>query len=354
MESHCSIIIVNWNGWLDTIECLETVLKQDYLNYDVILVDNNSSDGSVEKIKYWAKHSDVDIKTRYEKLIYPLVKRPISIIEINHFNDNNISNYFKIGLIKDQTIIYLIKNSENLGFAKANNIAIKFARRFLKSEYVFLLNNDTVIEPNALRKLVDVALKRPEFAALQSAIYYYDVPEKIWRVGGSILPWAKIKYFKKLNKKNVIPTTFLTGCALFIPILIIEEVGLISEKFFHGEEDFEFSLRLKNQKRKAAVVVESKVYHKIAISAKKQWKSGSEIILNSALNRILNMRNYFSPIKWRFWRFFTIIYYFYLMIFLYRMSLIFSFKLSLEIFRQTKHIKNVTKNTINSILKKIS
>ena len=128
MDNHCSIIIVNWNGGFDTIECLETVLKQDYNNFNIILVDNGSTDGSLDLIREWACNDETAIETNYPNLVFPYIARPINIVEIEA---ETIKNYEEKN--KKQKVIYIIKNDENLGFARANNIAIKFAQKILKS-----------------------------------------------------------------------------------------------------------------------------------------------------------------------------------------------------------------------------
>ena len=88
MEKHCSIILVNWNGWEDTIECLETALKQDYGSYDVVLVDNGSDDQSIERIKEWANLETFQIETKFPQLVYPIADRPVNIEIIKEFADD--------------------------------------------------------------------------------------------------------------------------------------------------------------------------------------------------------------------------------------------------------------------------
>jgi GT2 family glycosyltransferase len=303
MEKHCSIILVNWNGWQDTIECLETIFKQDYQNFSVVLVDNGSDDESVEKIESWAKSDAVYLETKHPRLVFPIAKRPIHIQTIKNIDLVKVKRNNNI--INNGLTVYLILNSENLGFAKANNIAIRFALNELASDYIFLLNNDTVIERNCLSILIANIERYQDYEVLQPSIYYYEYPEKIWNVGGIILPWAQSKYFKRLKNNKFIPSSFVTGCALFLKSNLIKEIGLFSEKFFHGEEDFEFSMRLKQKNKKAAVVVDSKVYHKIAVSASKQWKNDEERILNFALNRLINLRDYLPNYTWKIWRIFT-------------------------------------------------
>ena len=81
---HISVIILNWNGWQDTIECLETVLKNNYQNYHIFLIDNFSEDDSITRIRQWATGDwNMGIETNFPDLIYPLVKKPVRLFELN-------------------------------------------------------------------------------------------------------------------------------------------------------------------------------------------------------------------------------------------------------------------------------
>lgn len=347
MQKHCSIILVNWNGWEDTIECLETVLKQNYGNYDVVLVDNGSDDQSVERIKEWANLETLQIETKFPQLVYPIVDRPVNIEIIKEFN------LFKSDRNNNKPAVYIIRNSENLGFAKANNIAIFFAINFLESDYLFLLNNDTVIEKDCLSKLIEMIEIFSEYSAMQSAIYYYKYPEKIWHVGGRILPWMQTKYYRKIKHNEVKQVYFISGCALFLTRALINSIGALSEKFFHGEEDFEFSMRLKKNNLKAAVVQSSKVYHKIETSLSKRWEKDTGRLLNFALNRLINIRSFFPEYKWKIWAFFTIIYFYQLMVFKYNLPIKYSFNLAKGIYHWSNILDEVRSNDVEQILRNI-
>ena len=117
-----AIIILNWNGWSDTIECIESVYQITYPNYQVIIVDNNSSDNSIKKIKEYAK-GELNVESKFFN--YTPHNKPIEIAQYDE------------DLINDKQLI-LIKNRNNYGFAEGNNIGTIFAIKNIKPDYILL------------------------------------------------------------------------------------------------------------------------------------------------------------------------------------------------------------------------
>jgi GT2 family glycosyltransferase len=150
-----AIIILNWNGWEDTLECLESVYQINYPEYDVIVVDNNSEDISIKKIEdYCAGYIKVDSNFfNYQN------KNPIKIFEYssNELQSSKLPEMDVINSVKPNEKLILIKNHKNYGFAKGNNIGISYALKSLDADYVLLLNNDTVVDKDFLTELVDAA-----------------------------------------------------------------------------------------------------------------------------------------------------------------------------------------------------
>ncbi|MEN6514775.1 glycosyltransferase, partial [Methanoculleus sp.] len=149
-----SIIILNWNGWKDTIECLESVYQITYQNYDVIVVDNGSENESIEKIKEYAR-GNLEVTSRF--FDYSRENKPLHYIEYSL--DETKAEKGKEAEIADLPSwkkLILINNMKNYGFAEGNNIAIRYALKVLNPEYVLLLNNDTIVDRNFLDELVNV------------------------------------------------------------------------------------------------------------------------------------------------------------------------------------------------------
>jgi GT2 family glycosyltransferase len=140
-----AIVILNWNGWQDTLECLESVRQLNYPDYLTIVVDNGSWDNSVEKIKAWAEKyfSEGYVLIEYDKAIALTGGEDTKEESLESTSSN------------DKMV--LIKNEENLGFTGGNNVAIHYAlHRKYPADYVFFLNNDATIERDCLNNLIIV------------------------------------------------------------------------------------------------------------------------------------------------------------------------------------------------------
>ncbi len=254
-EKKVYIIILNWNGTDDTIECLKSVLSLEKVNYQIILVDNYSEEDSFLELKKWCLDT-YSYVGEYEQ----------SIAEQGGSVDveNELKNYN----FKDQ--ILLIKNSDNLGFAAGNNVALRYLRSKNKGEnYTLLLNNDTIVEPDFLAHLVSFMQSNEEYVACTPQIRLFEPSNKIWNCGGSLLWIGNRRYYyagesiDKVPQQGVRDVSYITGCALFFQP---ERTGILSDKFFFGEEDMDFSLRQKKAGHKMACVFQSIIYHKVHAS----------------------------------------------------------------------------------------
>ncbi len=273
-----SIIILNWNGYSDTIECLKSLCKSNFDDYFVVIGDNGSSDESMS-----------------------LLSHEIPKI-CNHFFVCGEDNLGKIDIVKRSIILYSL--NQNYGFAKGNNKLIKFAQRFRPENYL-LLNNDTEVKNDALEKLCLFNKKYPKFQILTPLIHYYFDKKLIWNAGGKLF-WGFRKYYyadKKesfIKEREYISISFITGCALFIPSRLVDNNGIFIERFFHGEEDFDFSYRMKNKNIKMACVLNSHIYHKVNASTQNQSSIGKIYIYY--LNRYINMSFHLPSVSYMLWR----------------------------------------------------
>jgi GT2 family glycosyltransferase len=344
VKPHVSIILLNWNGWQDTIECLESIQKSTYENFNVILIDNDSSDDSLEQIKAWASgNSKHIIDTRYSELVKPLVTKPIKLFE---YLKNELSSFEKYD--SENGSILLVKNRTNLGFALANNQGMDIARQVFTSHFYFLLNNDTVIEKNSISDLVTVMTDGAGIAVAQPIIYSYE-ENKIVNAGGKIFFWGQTRHFKSINRDEVRPISFVNGCALFVRATVISEFGKLSDKFFHGEEDFEFSKRMNKYKQKMVCSGRSHVYHKVGVSVKKLMQNYESRTFLFALNRTVDLKDYYPWPIWYIWRLITLMYFFYLFWIKYRVPLKRTLFLIKKVNKYSGELKDVQKNTVERI-----
>lgn len=218
------IILVNWNGKKDTLECLESVYKINYSNFNIVVVDNGSTDGSVKAIK-------------------------------ERFSDVNI-----------------LKAKKNLGFTGGNNLGIHYALE-KNAKFILLLNNDTVVDPDIIKELLSASELFNYEGIFGAKIYYYSEPNKIWYAG---VKWDSKKFcfvnqnhrrFESQSDLNQIDeTAYVNGCALFLSTNVIKKIGLFDERFFLTYEETDLCYRAKAFGYKNFVVHKAKVWHKISVS----------------------------------------------------------------------------------------
>ena len=236
-----SVIIVNWNRKDDTIDCLKSLRRVSTYGYElsVIVVDNGSTDGSVEAF-------------------------------------NKTTNL----------VFRLIPLKENTGFVGGNNIGIKSAMED-GAEYVLLLNNDTLVDKGLIRELLKSAEKNKEAGVLVPKIYFAPgfefhkdrypkslLGKVIWFAGG-VIDWNNV-YASNFGVDEVDrgqfdserEIDFATGCAMFIKRKVISKVGLLDERYFAYLEDAEYCQRVKKAGWKVIYVPTGYLWHKVSQTSK--------------------------------------------------------------------------------------
>lgn len=292
MEGKVYIIILNWNGWKDTIECLESVFRNRYSNYQVIVCDNNSSDDSLNKIKEWADgkvNAPISPQQEIAKYTYPAIQKPISYAEYNFTNDS----FEEIEMENGQTLI-LIQNMKNLGFAGGNNIGIRYALKKQDFSYIWLLNNDTVIADDALEELVLCMERNSDIGICGSVLRYYYHPQDIQGIGGCYYKFLGVsRHIKKVNELNKMD--YVIGASMMISCEVIKKVGLLSEDYFLYFEELDLATRCKKY-FKLACALNSVVYHKegASIGTGEEGKQRSELADYYIIrNRIVFTKKFF-------------------------------------------------------------
>jgi hypothetical protein len=221
-----SIIILNWNGLDDTLACLESLSQVDYPNFAIVVVDNGSCDGSTATIRRR----------------FPAVT--------------------------------LLENAENLGFTGGNNVGLKLALA-QGADFALLLNNDTLVAPNFVRRMVETATADARTGIVGPTIYYYDQPDVIWSAGGSI-NWRKgSTHMIGLGQQDrgqfgahPHERDFVSGCAMLVHRQVLEQVGLLDDRFFAYYEETEWCVRAARAGFKIVHVPTAHIWHKISPSAR--------------------------------------------------------------------------------------
>jgi GT2 family glycosyltransferase len=248
------IIILNWNGVDDTLDCIESLRQLDYKRCEIVVVDNGSTDGSV-----------------------PTLRR----------------RFPEVGLIE---------MNENLGYTGGNNVGLRYALA-RGADYALLLNNDTEVAPDFLRRLVEAAESDPIIGIAGATIYYHERPDVIWSAGGAI-DWRRgSTCMVGLNEPDkgqfgTEPRTvdFVTGCVLLVRRGVIEQVGLLDERFFAYYEEGEWCVRARRAGFKVVHVPQAKVWHKIPLDAR---ASSTLAHYYMTRNRLLFLKA--TGADWRVW-----------------------------------------------------
>ena len=182
-----AIIVLNWNGWKDTVECLESLQHLTYPCYQMILIDNGSSDDSIAKIKSWCR-GEIIVDTALVKFSHEL--KPVEYIEFDRLPaEKNKNTDFPVINYPPYKKLIVIKLDENKGFTGGNNAGIAYA---LKKgyKYIWLLNNDMVVNEDALVEMIKVGQSDKRIGMVGSKFYDYTRPNKVQYLGSNkiILP----------------------------------------------------------------------------------------------------------------------------------------------------------------------
>lgn len=274
-----SIVLLNYNGELDTIECLESLKKIDYPSFKIFLVDNKSCDESVEKIK-----SFLDYDEFYD---YDLV-----------FEDD-LSDYT---LRKDCNLVF-VPNNDNYGFAGGNNVALKYILENNLGDYVLLLNNDTIVSRDFLDCLVRTSKNNDDDCFVGITHYYYDKRESIQTIGGGLVDMVHGEASAIRDPEYTGNLDFLTGSCILSSLKVLSEVGLLCEDYFMYWEDVDWCTCLREQGYKIRISDGGCIYHKEGSSI----KSLNRIYYHTR-NRILYMSKHTSGLTYHKFMIYIVLY----------------------------------------------
>lgn len=230
-----AVVVLNWNRLSDILECLESLHRLSYQQVRVVVVDNGSTDGSV-----------------------PIIRQRHPAVAV-------------------------VQNGRNLGFAGGNNVGIRHAMLW-RPDYFWLLNNDTVVESDALSILVEAAESLPQTGLFSPAIHYSANPEAV-QFPGSYIDWDRFDTIFCTEKDAVAngdigSNVVLWGTALLVKRVVVERIGLLDETFFAYEEDIDYCVRSLRAGLGCRPVNAARVYHKDT-PLKGGWKSPSQAYLRA-------------------------------------------------------------------------
>jgi len=256
--SRACILLLNWNGWGDTIECLESIFRSVPSDVRVIVCDNASSDGSVEKIEAWAK-GQLDVRVPVDHPLretsWPPVLKPIPFQICERLDAE------KEGKCDSHARLVLIRTGGNFGFAGGNNVGLRYVLKNGQEDNVWLLNNDTVIVPGALDALLKRMGEDPAIGMCGSTLLRYHEPLRVQARGGGWyckwigLPWHLGQLGRADDPVDELWVerwmNYVVGASLCVSRTFLEQIGLMCEDYFLFFEETDWAVRSKGQFRLA-------------------------------------------------------------------------------------------------------
>lgn len=226
-EPRVLIILLTWNHWEVTAACLHALSRLTYPNYDVLVVDNGSADGTPDHIR------------------------------------------------ADFPAVDLIENGRNLGFAAGCNVGLRQALA-QQVDYALLLNNDTLVEPDMLAQLIAAAGQLPDAGLLAPQMRYADRPAAIWFSASRRHPWTlEARDFGPQGPRRHMPAggpiavDYIFGTAMLLSARALRAVGGFDEAFFMYYEDMDLCLRLQAAGFKLYYVPQARLYHQVSASTER-------------------------------------------------------------------------------------
>jgi GT2 family glycosyltransferase len=240
-------VVLNWNGWQDTLECLDSLLRSEVVPAHIVVCDNGSIDGSLEHLREWAVRNALP----YESFPSPAdAMAAASAAQL-------------------RAPVIFIANGENRGFAAGNNVGIRFAVERTAAKFVWILNNDVVVGRSALGRMLDTASCEQGIGMVGSALLRYDDPSTVQALGGGyILPvichdtqlgsgWDIAKVVKES-----IAVHHLIGASLLVRADAIRDVGLMDESYFLYREETDWCIAMRRRGWALRCRTDASVWHK--------------------------------------------------------------------------------------------
>lgn len=265
------IVILNWNGLKDTLECIESVTKIFYSNYKIIVVDNASANGEAHVLRERCS-PDIDI----------------------------------------------LLTAQNYGYTGGNNVGMGYALEKYNPAYILILNNDIIVDPEFLTNMVNVAQSDPKTGIVGAKVYYHRYPDLIQAAGAKMNMYFGRSYliggrkFDEGQYDTQQSVDYVIGCCILIKKEVINKIGLLDEQFFCYWDEYDYCFRCRKAGYDVVYTPLARVWHKNPVKLKiwerTQNKNARSAIpyYYSARNNLLFMRKHARVIE-----FLTFILYFF-------------------------------------------
>jgi GT2 family glycosyltransferase len=268
------IIVLNWNRAGDTCACVESLLQLDYGNYEIVICDNASRIDSLADIRAWA--------TSW------INKSPATTNFFREFDTVESYSRERIGEIAAQ--ITLIHTGGNLGYAGGMNVGMRYALVRHDMDFVWILNNDAVVDRQALGELVVRGQCDPTIGICGSSLVYFEDRNKVQAYGGAAYqPWrGQSKAIGAFSHVNTIPSdpgevekkmAYVIGASMLVTHRFIDKVGLMDETYFLYSEEQDWAFKGREVGFRMGYAPKSFVYHKHGATIGTSPKGGSTLSL---------------------------------------------------------------------------
>ena len=259
------VVVLNWNGWLDTIECVESILRADYANIQIVICDNGSADGSLERLREWAEGAlevESAVSEGGRRWAYRPVPKPLQYREYQH------GESAPAALSRDPKLVF-IRIPNNRGYAGGNNIGLEYALAQSDLGYVWILNNDTVVERDTLARMVTAAEADQKVGMVGAVLLHYRPPHRIQALGGGFFgPLSRYDYQigrgQRLNTNAERPFDLehVVGASMLIRATTIRDVGRLEESYFLFREETDWCIRMREHGWRLRYCPGAIVWHK--------------------------------------------------------------------------------------------
>lgn len=244
-QPRVAVVILNTNKREDTLACLDSLAESTWTRLDVLVLDNASSDGSAEAIR--ARHPQV----------------------------------------------HVVSLRDNRGYAGNNNVGIALARS-READWIFVLNEDTVLDPRCIERLMAYATARPDVGVLGPLVLHFDEPDVIQSAGGWFdAAWQAGHLGQNEDDRGQFAepreVDWISGCGILVRREVVEQVGMLDERFFYYWEETEWCLRARRGGWRIALVPDARMWHK---GVTRDYRPGPNISYYNTRNRLLMMRTH--------------------------------------------------------------
>lgn len=305
------IVLVNWRSPWDTLECLESLLQQDRDDWSVVVVDNASGDDSVYIFQAWAEGRLCGLKPLAPHgptlggQLYAESRPNVRFVHPVDLGGNR--NWPVSGHIAPKDVIFAV-NDLNGGFAAGNNVGLRFAEYLPNLKWIWLLNNDTVVHPAALRRQIEKSDDNQSDHIIGSTVMeYYSASAVQYNAGASYNNFtAKVQPIKHLLPGNIVALnegvverdlSYIVGASMFLPARTFKKIGYMREQYFLYYEELDWPKKNKNININLLYASQSFVYHKEGgatggktDSAKKGWTAEYYSARSRLLYTLLNCK----------------------------------------------------------------